>query len=57
MSALDSPPKILKAGHRKLSVPDCVLNVAVAQIRLQRSRVMPPVGERVQPRWETLAAF
>jgi hypothetical protein len=42
-----TPPKILKAGRRKLSVSNCVLYVAVAQISLQRSRVVPVVRQRV----------
>ena len=42
-----NPPKIFEAGRRKLGVSNCVLNVAVAQISLQRPCVVPLVGERV----------
>ena len=42
-----NPPKIFEAGRRKFGVSNCVLDAAVAQISLQRPRVVPLVGERV----------
>jgi hypothetical protein len=41
------PPEILKPRWRQLGVLHCVLDVAVAEIGLQRPRVMPSNGQRV----------
>ena len=40
-------PEILEPRRRQLSVADGVLNVAVAEISLQRSRVVSLVRQRV----------
>ena len=40
-------PEILKSRRRKLGVADRVLNVVVAEVRLQRPCVVPLVGQRV----------
>ena len=40
-------PKVPKAGRRKLCVANCVLDVAVAEISLQRSRIVSPIRKRV----------
>src|SRR5262245_53584278 len=41
------PPEILEPRRRQLRVPDGVLNVLMAEISLQRPRVVPPVGQCV----------
>src|SRR5262245_55210500 len=39
------PPKILESVGRHFGVPDCVLNVLVAEVMLQGARVVAIVGE------------
>jgi hypothetical protein len=40
-------PEILKPRSAQLGVPHCVLNVFVAQVRLQRPCVVALVGKRI----------
>jgi hypothetical protein len=42
-----SPPEISETHRRKFSVAHRVLNVAMAEVSLQRSCVVPFVGQRV----------
>jgi hypothetical protein len=46
-SPVSIPPEILEAGRGQLSVTHGVLDVFVAEVGLQRPRVVPLVGQRV----------
>ena len=40
-----NPPKVFEAVRRHFGVPDCVLNVFVPEVMLQRPRVVAIIGE------------
>ena len=42
-ATLDAP-EVLKSRRRQLSIPYGVLYVAMAEVRLQRPRIMPSIG-------------
>jgi len=42
-----SAPEILKAGRAQFGISNCVLDVLVAQVRLQGAGVVSSVGQRV----------
>src|SRR3954470_18330582 len=42
-----APPKILEPSRRQLRIANRVLNIPVAQVGLQRPRVVSPVGQGV----------
>jgi hypothetical protein len=47
LACVSLAPKILEPRRRQLGVPDRVLNVAVAQVSLQRTSIVPLVGKRI----------
>jgi hypothetical protein len=41
------PPEVLEPRRRHFGVADCMLDIAMPEVGLQRPRVVSPVGERV----------